>query len=184
MNVKGNKTTTGYIRWDEFQRLLREVQDPKIKLVAAISCYAGLRISDVLALRWKQVSGEFIVLEEKKTGKTRKIAIHPLLKELLSENSEGNGYVIQGGIRNKPISSSYINRRLKEVFLELEIDYDGNVSSHMFRKTLGRRYLNQAEDKTKALIMLMELFRHTSLVITKRYLGITQEEINEVYLAL
>jgi integrase len=183
MNRKGNKTTTGYIPWNEFQRLIHEVQDDKIKLVAAISCYAGLRISDVLSLRWKHVSGQFIVINEKKTKKTRKIAINPDLMKLLDYYKKDTGLIIHNN-QGKQISSSYINRRLKKVFLELEIDYDGNISSHAFRKTLGRRYMDQAEDKTKALIMLMELFRHTSLAITKRYLGITQEEINEVYLAL
>ncbi len=183
MNAKGSKRTTGYIQWNEFQRLLKEVQDPRIKLIAAISCYAGLRISDVLALKWKQVSGQFIVLQEKKTGKTRKIAMNPQLIALLDSYRKPTGFIIQNN-NGQSISSSYINRRLKEVFRELNIEYSGNVSSHAFRKTLGRRYMDQSEDKTKALVMLMELFGHSSMVITKRYLGITQEEINEIYLAL
>lgn len=183
MNKKGNKTTTSYIQWEEFQRLINQTTSDKVKLFAAISGYAGLRMSDVLALRWKQLSGQSIVLVEKKTGKERTIAIHVRLREILDLYGSKTGYIFASN-RGKPVSKSYMNRLLKKEFERLAIDYDGNVSSHMFRKTLGRRFWGQAEDKFRALILLQDLFNHSSPDITKRYLGIRQEEINEVYLTL
>ena len=86
MNRKGNRTTTGFIPWEEFQRLMNNIQNEKLKLVAAISTYAGLRISDVLNLKWSQLSGESIVLIEKKTKKTRQIAIHETLRQILDSS--------------------------------------------------------------------------------------------------
>jgi len=183
MNKKGNKTTTGYIPWEEYQRLIQETTSDKIRLFAAISGYAGLRISDVLALRWKQLLGESIVLVEKKTGKTRTITINERLRDILNSYGSKTGYIFASG-SGKPVSSSYMNRLLKKEFNRLDIKVDGNVSSHMFRKTLGRRFMEMSEDKTKALILLMDLFGHTSPDTTKRYLGIRQEEINNVYLSL
>jgi integrase len=185
MNRKGNRTTTGFIPWEEFQRLMDSLTNEKIKLVAAISTYAGLRISDVLNLKWSQLSGQSIVLVEKKTKKTREIAIHETLREILgSTKSPKTGYVVKSNMTGRPISISYINRKLKEEFDRLNIQYDGNISSHMFRKTMGRRFLDQSDYQDKALILLMDLFGHTSLAVTKRYLGIRQEEINQVYLTL
>ena len=183
MNKKGNRTTTGYIPWMEFQRLIEQTKDQRIKLLSAVSTYCGLRISDVLPLTWKQLSGESIVLREKKTGKERVIAINPSLRKIIDSCDKRGTYAFASR-SGKPVTTSYVNKKLKKVFDELEIDYDGNVSSHMFRKTLGRRYLNQSEDKTKALIMLMDVFNHSSLAVTKKYIGIKQEEINQVYLDL
>lgn len=185
MNRKGNRTTTGFIPWEEFQRLMNNIQNEKLKLVAAISTYAGLRISDVLNLKWSQLSGESIVLIEKKTKKTRQIAIHETLRQILdSSKIQKTGYVIKSNGTKKPVSISYVNRKLKDIFDKLDIQYEGNISSHMFRKTMGRRFLDQSDYQDKALILLMDLFGHTSLAVTKRYLGIRQEEINQVYLAL
>ena len=39
----------------------------------------------------------------------------------------------------------------------------------------------QKENAEMALVKLMELFNHSSVVITKRYLGLREEEIMEAY---
>jgi site-specific recombinase XerD len=36
----------------------------------------------------------------------------------------------------------------------------------------------------ESLVLLMELFGHSSMAITKRYLGIRQQEINDIYLSV
>ncbi len=126
MNRKGNRTTTGFIPWEEFQRLMNNIQNEKLKLVAAISTYAGLRISDVLNLKWSQLSGESIVLIEKKTKKTRQIAIHETLRQILdSSKIQKTGYVIKSNGTNKPVSISYVNRKLKDIFDKLDNKIDG-----------------------------------------------------------
>ena len=50
------------------------------------------------------------------------------------------------------------------------------------RKTFGRQVYNMnSENSELALVKLMELFNHSSVAITKRYLGLRQEEILETY---
>lgn len=57
-----------------------------------------------------------------------------------------------------------------------------NFSCHSLRKTFGRQVYNMnSENSELALVKLMELFNHSSLAITKRYLGLRQEEILETY---
>ena len=49
-------------------------------------------------------------------------------------------------------------------------------------KTFGRQVYNMnSENSELALVKLMELFNHSSIAITKRYLGMRQEEILETY---
>ena len=46
----------------------------------------------------------------------------------------------------------------------------------------GRQvYTMNGENSELALVKLMELFNHSSVAITKRYLGLRQEEILETY---
>ncbi len=50
------------------------------------------------------------------------------------------------------------------------------------RKTFGRQVYNMNSDNSElALVKLMELFNHSSVTITKRYLGLRQEELLNAY---
>lgn len=70
---------------------------------------------------------------------------------------------------------------LKEIKKKYRL-YVGNFSCHPLRKTFGRQvYTMSGENAELALVKLMELFNHSSVAITKRYLGLRQEEILEAY---
>ena len=59
-----------------------------------------------------------------------------------------------------------------------------NSSSHSLRKTFGRRVWLQECDRGRgdeALLLLADVFGHSNIAITKRYLGIRKEEILSVY---
>lgn len=57
-----------------------------------------------------------------------------------------------------------------------------NFSCHSLRKTFGRQVYTMSDEYAElALVKLMELFNHSSVAITKRYLGLRQEEILETY---
>ena len=65
----------------------------------------------------------------------------------------------------------------KRTYVSLHIS-----SCHSLRKTFGRQVYNMnSENSELALVKLMELFNHSSVAITKRYLGLRQEEILETY---
>jgi len=81
----------------------------------------------------------------------------------------------------KPIDKSYVNVKLKEILKQYDIVLEGNASSHIFRKTLGNRVLRLNNYSNEAVILLMELFSHSSPAITKKYLGIREKEILDVY---
>lgn len=58
-----------------------------------------------------------------------------------------------------------------------DLGYSGNVSCHSFRKTFG--YHAWKSGVSPAIIMT--IFNHSSMEITKRYLAIEQDAKNEVY---
>ena len=57
---------------------------------------------------------------------------------------------------------------------------EGLVGTHTLRKTFGYWAYKQGIDIT----LLMRIFNHSAPSITLRYIGITQEEINNVYVNL
>jgi integrase len=74
-----------------------------------------------------------------------------------------------------------INVLLKEIKERYNLKIE-HFSTHSFRKTFGRRVVEQAGDNSEmALIKLSELFNHSTPQITRRYLGLRQEELLEVY---
>ena len=74
-----------------------------------------------------------------------------------------------------------INVILKEIKKKYRLKVN-HFSCHSFRKTFGRQvYTMNGDNAELALVKLMELFNHSSVAITKRYLGLRQEEILETY---
>ena len=70
MSLKYSTTTADYLEWSEAMNLIRNLAKDgnyKISLLVAIGCFTGLRISDILALRWRQIlnTAEFTIIEKK-----------------------------------------------------------------------------------------------------------------------
>ena len=143
--------------------------------------------TDILSLRWKDILNvDEFTLQEKKTKKNRTIRINPQLKRHIAECYD---HIQPIGI-NSPIlvsqkGTTYSVQRINVILKEIKAKYKLKVqhfSCHSLRKTFGRQVYNQnAENAELALVKLMELFNHSSVAITKRYLGLRQEEILQTY---
>ena len=122
MSLKYSSTTADYLRWDEAMNLIRKLakdNNHKMSLLVALGCFTGLRISDILALRWKQILGtdEFSVIE-KKTGKRRILRLNPQLQKHIQEcfkhiNPIGVNAPILVSQKGTTFSIQAINRMLK-----------------------------------------------------------------------
>jgi len=191
MSLKGQHTTTTSMDWDDFKSLISKLErDKKYKfcLLISIGVFTGLRISDLLQLRFNQFENtEILNIQEQKTTKVRKIKINPDLKVIVERVRLKMGVVDLGTLifvnkyGTKPIDKSYVNVKLKELLKQYNIHVDGNASSHLFRKTLGNRVLRLNNYSNESVILLMDLFSHSSPAVTKRYLGIREKEIYDVY---
>ena len=192
MSLKGQKTTTTSMDWDDFKSLISKLErdgEYKFCLLISIGVFTGLRISDLLQLNFSQfeTGNEVLTITEQKTKKHRRIKINPDLREIVERvrNKMGveklNTYIFQNKYGTKPIDKSYVNVKLKEILKTYDIRLEGNASSHLFRKTLGNRVLKLNNYSNESVILLMELFNHSSPAITKKYLGIREKEIHDVY---
>ena len=190
MSLKYSTTTADYLVWSDAMNLIRKLakdENYKMSLLIALGCFTGLRISDILALRWEQIlSTEEFTIIEKKTGKKRVLRLNSQLQQHIQECYEqiqpiGMKAPILVSQKGTVFTIQRINVILKEIKRKYRLKVK-NFSCHSLRKTFGRQVYNMnSENSELALVKLMELFNHSSLAITKRYLGLRQEEILETY---
>jgi integrase len=191
MSRLGQNTTTTYIEWNDFISLITRLEKDenyKFCLLVSIGVFTGLRISDLLTLTYSDLlSNETFTLKEMKTKKQRSIKVNKDLKEIISriisksKITDLNQLIFINKYGTKSIDKSYVNVKLKELVKKYRLKIDGNFSTHTFRKTLGRRVMEVNNYSNESLVLLMELFGHSSMSITKRYLGIREQEIHNVY---
>jgi len=193
MSAKYSSTTSDYLTWDQNLNLIRKLFDDKedkISLLIALGSFWGLRVSDLLRLKWDDIldKDEFVMVE-KKTGKKREIKINRQLKQHISECYSR----IMPGSDKHPVflsqkNTTYSIQRLNAIFKTLKSKYNlkvGNFSTHSMRKTFGRQVFSKAETNAElALVKLSQLFNHSSVMVTRRYLGISRDELLQAYDAL
>ncbi|MBL1279775.1 MAG: tyrosine-type recombinase/integrase [Fluviicola sp.] len=195
MGLKGTKTTCSGLDWNVMLGLISQLKQEnqwREYLLVSIGCHLGLRASDLLNLKWCDIlDKESLKLNEMKTGKEREISIHPRCKaniicawenQYLSRNKNVNQFIFKNR-KGERISLQFINRKLKEVFNRYQISTD-NASTHTLRKTFGKRVYELNNKSENSLILLSMVFSHSNVAITRRYLGISQQEIMNVYLNL
>ena len=192
MSLIGQKTKSDYIEWEKLQTLTQKLErdgDWKFCLLITTGMYTGLRISDLLSLRWKDIlNRDNIEVTEKKTKKVRKILLNQHLQETVLRISgkinrfDPEKFIFLNRFGKKPISPQFVNWKLKELVKKYQVVKDSSrVKSHSIRKSFGRRVFENNDSNEKSLILLNEIFNHSSIKTTKIYLGIRDKEIQDVY---
>ncbi len=80
---------------------------------------------------------------------------------------------------NMPISESSICRLFKDTAKQAGIGQ--NIGNHSARKTFGYWVWHNAEDKGEALVRLQIFFNHSDTRTTAKYIGVTYDEISDMY---
>jgi len=190
MSRKNSHTTSDALQWNDALNLIHRLYrdgNYRLSLLVGCGCFFGLRISDLRTLRWNMLlEGEKFELNEKKTGKYRVVKINQDFQKHIRDCygalhiTDPNEYCFLS-TKKVVFSTQRINVLLKEIKQRYNLKIE-NFSTHTMRKTFGRRVVEMSgENAEVALIKLMELFNHSSLAITKRYLGLRQEELMETY---
>jgi integrase len=190
MSLKNSYVTSDYMEWDTMLALIRKLyRDKEYRLSLLIGCgsFFGLRISDILTFTWSMLldNEKFIVIE-KKTGKRREIKINANFQKHIIDCYKALGVMDKDEkcfiSRKKTV---YSTQRINVLFKSIKSKYNlkiGHFSTHSMRKTFGRRVVEAAGENSEfALIKLSELFNHSDVKTTRRYLGLRTEELLETY---
>lgn len=183
MSAKYSKTTAEPISWDKATYIIDilGMSHPKKAMFVACGIYLGLRVGDLLTLTYEMIESGRIVITEEKTGKTKVVAVNKKLQEVIQKHKQGMGKIFTS-YKGKVLSRQHANVMLHGIAKRFKIE--SNFSCHSLRKTMGRHVWEMDGQSDRALIHLSQIFNHTSTSMTRRYLGITDKEITDIYLNL
>lgn len=158
-------------------KLIKTRENPRLGLLIVSGINLGVRIENLLQLKFEDLRNENITIIEGKTGKKRTLIINDNIhKALALFKKELSGYAFKS--QKKTIYSvQHVNRLLKNYF-------KGKISTHSLRKSFGRRVWENDKQSERSLIYLSELFQHSNISITRIYLGIRQQELDNIYINL
>ena len=155
-------------------------------LLFKISINIGLRVNDLLSITWEDIFKpgtrqfkEYFVPKEQKTQKVRQIFINKSFRAAVKEylkyitDTKLEGYVFTNRQGNR-LSDASVDKMLKLLEKELGLE---NLSTHSLRKTFAYHMYMQTQD----ISLVQEILQHSSVAVTRRYLGISQDVKKKAY---
>ena len=184
--------TSDYLEYDvALNKGLKLLNDKKMSVFGfyiIFSINTGLRVSDIMQIKHSDLMANKIFLKEKKTKKAREISLNNVVRnsyqsmlatlDLKIVNIDNN-YVFLSQ-KGTVYRTQSINVILKSLFNTKRLQ----ISSHSLRKAFARKVYENMNESENALVLLSDIFNHSNIAITRRYLGIRQETIDNIYLTL
>ena len=181
-------------------RAILKSQSTRNELLFILGINVGLRISDILKLKVKDLTKlntkapkDYVIITEIKTRKNKKFYIGDIVKKVIENYMKENNnpgfdtyiFLSRKGI-NMPITRQQAYRIINNAAESLGIVerndqgnlIHGEIGTHTLRKTFGYHSFQNGT----SLELLMDLFNHSSKTQTLRYIGITEEQKKDVYL--
>ena len=168
------------------------------KLLFVIGINIGIRASDLRMLKWSFFFEEdsegnrtfkdhykFQPKKQRRCGKFVTVkfndAVRNIVEKYISKYpvEDLDTYVFASQKGGEPIVERQLWNIIKTTAYEAGIKQ--NIGSHSLRKTFGYRVWDMAEDKDKALVMLQCIFKHSDTRTTMKYIGILQDDLDEMY---
>jgi len=170
------------------RKLLRAEEDPRNYLLFVAGINLALRIGDLLSLRVGDVLNgqgrvrEKIHLKEQKTGRSATLRINKPMREALRYyfsvhkdrvlDLKGYLFLSRTGRKLERVRAyQLINEWCRLVGLD-----EDSYGTHTLRKTWGYH----ARKKGTDLSLIQEKLGHKVPNVTRKYLGITQDEVNDI----
>ena len=141
-----------------------------------IGIYSGLRISDILKLRVRDVRNrDRIMIREKKTGKERRFPVNKALKKDLDKYVE-EMHDYEFLIKSRKDSNKPITRQQAWTILQTAGEKFGvqKIGTHTMRKTFGYHMYQQTHD----IVAIQKILNHATQEYTLRYIGVTQDTLD------
>ena len=193
--LKWENVRKEYLTEDELIKLEELELEPGSKKDSHRNMYifasytGGLRISDLLQLRWKNFDGEKIIVQTQKTGSVISIKLPSKSLEILekykSEAGQPNHFIFpilkndvdysDKKILFRAISSAtaYTNTDLKDFETALEL------TKHIHFHTSRHTWATRALQKGMRIEYVSKLMGHANIKVTQSYAKIVNEELDK-----
>jgi integrase len=154
-------------------------------LLLVMGIHTALRIGDLLCLTWDDVYDTahssfytHITLTEGKTGKLKTVALNPRIVDALKLYYPlRRGEYLFSSTRQSIAAISRVQawRILHDAAEDIGLTI--KVSAHSLRKTFGYHCWQSGIP----INVIMEIYNHSSYEMTRRYLGVAQDDLDKAY---
>ena len=175
----------------QIKNLLRGQKRFRDLLLFVVGINTALRISDLLELRVEHLPDDRqrirqrFWIKEQKRGKRQEVVVNDSIRQNLEEYLKAYPAVV-GDYKHFVFFNSQANSFLQPIrrgqawkvitTICQQVGLRGNFGTHSLRKTWGYHARMQGVD----LALIMHKLNHETIAYTKRYLGITDDELQAV----
>jgi len=170
-----------FFNQNDIVAIIKNTWNLKHKLMLMLSYSAGLRVSEVVAMKTRNIdeSRMTILIEQAKGKKDRMVSLSPVLLVMLREyinkyKPEVQGYLFAGQWKGEPYSSRSLQLVLAAAKQRAGVLKPGSV--HALRHSFATHLLDKGTDVT----MIMKLLGHNDIKTTLRYLHVTNRDILQI----
>lgn len=178
MTIQEDISKSEHIEWKYIPLTIQKLElnkQYKIAMIVAFGCFFGLRLKNILTIKWEDVLNK-TSFEIKDKNKLRTIYIIDDINNLIrriyckmdTPNLEQPIFLNNSG--KQVLSSQYVNKQIKLLFTKYEIPYQ-NLSSDSFLKTFCMKFLEAKNFSADAKRWISQLLGHASWTITANFLG-------------
>ena len=160
------------------------VDRPRDRLLFVLGINSGLRVQDILALKISDVRtcsiGDRVSIKEKKTGKENVFIMNKEIKTALDEylrcaKRQDDHYLFKSRKgQNYPLTTYAVTMMVQRWCDEINLKI--NAGAHTLRKT----WCYQQRQMGSSWELLAKRLNHSTPSITRRYLGVQEEEVEEI----
>ena len=208
-----SRTADAITREDDIDRMVAmSLESGHVRDTAlfVIGCNLGLRVSDVVTLRYKDLFSEngFVpestIIIEQKTGNARtlylnkavKLAALIMLDQRLNKKRpfSYNEYMFVSESNRKAYVGGYVKNLSRESAwrgikaMSKRACVSGHIATHTMRKSFGNFVAEKMPDRMRktgdSVLLTQRIFHHSDVATTMRYIGFTDRDEIEAYHAL
>jgi integrase/recombinase XerD len=153
---------------EQLKEIFRFLPDPHNQ-IAQIAFHTSSRISEVLALRRRQLSPDGITIIQTKTGATKLVPWTKELREIAGTLSDRKDYLFESASKSGHMSTQAFEKQLNKVLADLDIV---GASTHSFRRSMATLLYRAGVD----LESIRQRTGHSSLESLTLYIDISRDE--------
>jgi len=176
VRIKGSDTLPVYLTLEELKKLDEtQCKYDQVKRAFFFSCFTGLRYSDVSALTWRNIQGDAITFQMKKTKREQVV---PLSKEAVEILKGQKGVKPSPDIRRK-VSEDLVFQLPSQPAVYMHIQRwakDAGINKSISFHKARHSYAMMARSKGIPLHTIKGLLGHQSLEMTEKYARLDELE--------
>lgn len=155
-------------------------QEYRDKVLVYLLYSAGLRINEVLELKWVDLYTKYVKIKGK-GSKIRAVPLFPFIKVMIDEYKNSlnfeSEYIFISNNKKTKLHACSVARKFRKACLKLNLK---NITPHTLRHACATHLMKAGCN----LRSIQALLGHSSLEITKIYINSTQDELKNDYFSI